>query len=108
MAYDAFAALFSEVSGAAATSTGVEVAAGAADVATLYAAGSALSKKPNIPPSPVLPAAQVNEQVQQKENQERQRQAIAGGIQSTVGTPGGQAGQILNPANMANKTLLGQ
>lgn len=70
--------------------------------------GYEATKRPTIPPSPVIPQAQVDQQAELASQQARQRQSIAGGISSTVGTPGGQAGEALNPANLGGKTLLGQ
>jgi hypothetical protein len=105
MAIDTLAAAF-ESWGASATVA--EVGATAVEAGAVYAGASSLSKKPNMPPSPVIPQAQVDQQTQQAENMARQRQSVAGGINSTVGTSGGQSGQILNPQNMQGKSLLGQ
>jgi hypothetical protein len=69
--------------------------------------GAALSKRPSLPPSPVIPAEQQNVQVQQTALEAQQRASIAGGMQSTVGTPGGQTGQMLDPSNLGQHTLLG-
>jgi hypothetical protein len=71
-------------------------------------ATAALQKKPVMPPSPVIPQAQVDQSAQDANQAAQRRQSIAGGISSTVGTTGGQAGAVLNPGNMGSKTLLGQ
>ena len=88
--------------------TAGEVSAGAAVLGAGTAAYSALSaKKPVIPPSPVN-AVSTDQSVEDAQANAMRRQSIAGGLSSTVGTSGGQAGTILNPANMGGKSLLGQ
>lgn len=90
----------------AATAAGY-VAAGVGAAASIYG-GTQAARGINIPPSPILRQASVDEAVQQSGEQQRRRQEVAGGIQSTVGTAGGQAGSILNPTTMAQSTLLGK
>jgi hypothetical protein len=51
---------------------------------------------------------QVDASTEAAEQNAQRRESIAGGIQSTIGTPGGGAGSMLNPANMGGKSLLGQ
>lgn len=74
------------------------------------AVGSALSSsgRPVIPPSPVIPQPQVDQSAQDAENMSKRRQQLAGGILSTVGTSGGEAGAVLNPATVSGATLLGR
>lgn len=64
--------------------------------------------QPVIPPSPVIPAAQVDQAQQEAENNAKKRQQLSGGITSTIGTAGGQAGSMLDPGTFGGKTLLGQ
>jgi hypothetical protein len=90
---------------AAGAAVGIDTLAGAGVSAGL---GAALARKPTLPPSPVIPQAQQNEQIQNQALEAQKRASIAGGIESTVGTPGGQAGQMLDPANLGQRTLLGQ
>ena len=112
----AFAALGSSVFGAAdaagigagTVSAAGTAAEGLAGIAATSALQGALTKRPVIPPSPVMAQAQIDQSTEQAEQNAQRRQSIAGGINSTIGTSGGQAGQMLNPANMGGKTLLGQ
>ena len=95
------------LSGATASAAGGAIDAVAA--AGLSAGlGAALAKKPAMPPSPVQTAEQLGQESQAADLAAQRRQSIAGGMTSTVGTSGGQAGQMLNPINMQSKTLLGQ
>jgi hypothetical protein len=64
-------------------------------------------KKPLLPPSPLPSVQNQDESTQQAEENAMRRQSIAGGIESTIGTPGGQGG-MMNPGNLGGKTLLGQ
>lgn len=77
------------------------VASGASALATLVNGPGNVS----IPPSPYQP--NVDQGALSAEEQERQRLAAAGGLQSTVGTGAGQAGAILNPSTMSQRSLLG-
>jgi hypothetical protein len=63
-------------------------------------------KKPNLPPSPFNPG-QEDQQVHDAEQAQLKRQQEASGLASTVGTPGGQAGSVLNPTTLTQHTLLG-
>jgi hypothetical protein len=91
------------------SSAGEAAAAGAASGA-IGAGVSALTrpKAPVIPPTPVIPQAQVDQEAQAAEDTQRRQQAIAGGLNSTVGTAGGQAGEALNVQNTGKSQLLGQ
>lgn len=96
--------------GATLTAGSAAVAAGAINVvggaAVSYGLQSALKPKlPAMPPSPFMPQATVDQDVQNAEADARRRQGTAGGIDSTVGA--GQGG-MLNPSSMSTKTLLGQ
>jgi hypothetical protein len=114
-----FGADFSGVAAAGATGAyGGALASGAAG-SLLGGAGIGLGtsflasrlmggRRPVIPPSPQMPADQVDQSVQNANEAAMRRESIAGGLQSTIGTPGGGSGQMLNPANMGGKTLLGQ
>lgn len=77
------------------------VAEGASALYTLVNGPGSVS----VPPMPYT--ANVDQGALNAEQQERQRLAAAGGLQSTVGTGGGQAGAILNPGTMSSRTLLG-
>jgi len=94
------------IAGNAATITAVAGAAGAA----VGVAGQlgAFGGPKLTPPSPVLSQSGVDQGQQAAEQNALRRQSIAGGIDSSVGTAGGQAGQMLNPANMGAKSMLGQ
>jgi hypothetical protein len=59
----------------------------------------------NVPPSPQFQTQDAT--VAQAGQQALQRAQAAGGLQSTTGTPGGQAGSVLNPTTLSSKTLLG-
>lgn len=98
-----------------ATGAGAAYAGEAASGLALAGAGygtvkstQALLSKPNLslPAIPVLNQQQQDQSQQQVENDARKRSQIAGGIASTVGTSGGQAGAMLNPG--PGKSLLGQ
>lgn len=83
-----------------------EAAAAATGVSSLYT----LSQGPgriNIPPAPYQGTGKIDQQVTSAEAAERARLAAAGGLQSTIGTGGGQAGATLNPATMSSHSLLG-
>jgi hypothetical protein len=71
-------------------------------------AAKALTTHPRMPPSPVIPESVVNTDVQGAQEAAQRRESIAGGIQSTVGTAGGNAGEQMNPATLGSHTLLGQ
>ena len=101
--------------GAFVTYVGPIVTAAGSAVATAapyVAAGSALyqlsqgSKGINVPPAPQTGATSDQSEVDAQQQQQRRQQA-AGGLQSTLGTDGGQAGAILNPTNLGKKSLLG-
>lgn len=77
------------------------VASGASALATLAAGPGNIS----VPPAPYQ--ASVDTGALNAEQEERQRLAAAGGLQSTIGTGGGQAGAILNPSTMSQRSLLG-
>lgn len=59
----------------------------------------------NLPPQPG--AVQNDQSVQNAEQASLKRAQIAGGLQSTTGTAGGQAGAVLNPSTLSTKSLLG-
>jgi hypothetical protein len=61
----------------------------------------------NIPPSPLTPQANIDQSAANAEQQQLQREEAAAGLQSTVGTAGGQAGAILNPSTLSSHSLLG-
>ena len=87
--------------------TGIEEGAGA--LAISAASNKILGgPRPVMPPSPVISQQQQDLSAQQAEQNAMRRQSVAGGMNSTVGTSGGQAGSMLNPSNMGGKTLLGQ
>jgi hypothetical protein len=93
--------------GAGLAGTGVtasEALAAATGASALYTMAQG-PKGINVPPAPSF-AAQ-DSQVQQVEQQTLSRQQIAGGLQSTVGTPGGQAGAILSPSTTSSRAILG-
>jgi hypothetical protein len=118
------AATAAATAGAAATGVGGAVAAGgalttgagiattvseAAAVASGASALATLANGPgriNIPPVPVN-QPQTDQAVLNAQQQEIQREAAAGGLQSTVGTAGGQGGAILNPSTMSSRSILG-
>jgi hypothetical protein len=59
----------------------------------------------NVPPIPNQVGN--DEQTVASEQAALQRREAAGGLQSTTGTSGGQAGAMLNPSTMSQKSLLG-
>ena len=95
---------------ASTVSTAADVAGSAALAVGTGVATNALmaGKRPAMPPNPVMGQQQQDEAEEQAQQNALRRQSIAGGINSTVGTSGGQAGQVLDPANMSGKSLLGQ
>jgi hypothetical protein len=86
--------------------TAAEVGSAAATAAGAYTALSA-GKRPVMPPSPLLPQSQQDLSVQDAEANAQRRQSIAGGINSTVGTQGGQGGAAMDQSNSGGKALLG-
>lgn len=93
--------------------TGITAGQLAAGASVVGAAGSLAStlggRRPVMPPSPTMAQQTIDEGAQQAQEMANQRQSIAGGINSTVGTGnGGQGGSMLNPGNMGGKTLLGE
>jgi hypothetical protein len=85
---------------------------GAASLASTAATGvSALatlaqgSRGINVPPQPGQVGT--DESAANAEQASLRRSQIAGGLQSTTGTAGGQAGAVLNPATLSTKSLLG-
>lgn len=97
------------ISDAAVSAGGYAVESGATAAAVGYGESKLMGgKRPIMPPSPLQGVQQQDESVQKAEQDAQRRQSIAGGINSTVGTPGGQGGQVLNPGNMSSHTLLGQ
>lgn len=64
-----------------------------------------MPKPPILPGNPVLPQEKVDEAQANAAAALRRRQAIAGGIQSTMLTGG--SGAPLNPTTLSSKTLLG-
>lgn len=94
------------VAGGGIATTVSEAAAVASGASALYT----LSQGPgriNVPPVPVTQPAQVDQAVANAEQAQIARRAAAGGLQSTVGTGTGQAGAILNPATLSNRSMLG-
>jgi hypothetical protein len=77
------------------------VATGASALMTL-AKGSG---RVNVPPIPNSIGNDMS--VDAAEQAARTRAEAAGGLNSTVGTSGGQAGAVLNPSTMSQKSLLG-
>jgi len=102
--------VFSAAADAGISAGTVSMAGTAAETAALGIGASSLlgGKKPIMPPSPVLSQQKQDLSQQQVEENAMRRQSIAGGMNSTVGTIGGQAGSMLNPTTMSGKTLLGQ
>jgi hypothetical protein len=93
---------------AAASGSGVTLG-GAAAAVTAASALYQLSqggKGINVPPSPNTGASSDQSEVDAQQEQLKRQQA-AGGLQSTTGTAGGQAGAVLNPSTLSNKSLLG-
>lgn len=91
--------------GTAATSVTVSEAAAVASGASALTTLAQGNPKVNIPP---VPLSTTNDPtVQETEQQELARRAAAGGLQSTIGTAGGQQGAILNPATVSQRSLLG-
>jgi hypothetical protein len=84
------------LSGASAAATGVSA------LSTLAAGSRGI----NVPPAPQTQLG-TDQSVQQADQQALQRAQVAGGLQSTTGTAGGQAGAVLNPSTLSTKTLLG-
>jgi len=84
--------------------TATEALAAATGASALYTMAQG-PKGINVPPAPSF--ASQDQQVQQVEQQTLSRQQIAGGLQSTVGTAGGQAGAILSPATTSSRAILG-
>ena len=82
---------------------GLASAAGTAGLSALTR-----QKFPSIPPTPVIPQQQVDQSAAAAEDTQRRQQAIAGGLNSTVGTADGQAGEVLNVQNTGKAQLLGQ
>ena len=80
---------------------GATAATGVSALATLARGAPSI----NIPPSPQF--AQTDATVAQAQQQALQRAQAAGGLQSTTGTPGGQAGAALNPTTLSTHSLLG-
>ena len=83
------------------------VAAGTSAAVGVASAAGAFGRPKVAPPSPVLSQASIDQGQQCAQENALRRQSIAGGLNSTVGT-GGEAGQMLNPANLGSKSLLGQ
>ena len=91
------------LAGAGITASGVSAAAtGASALYQLSQGGPHV----NIPPAPQSAAA-TDQAVANAEQQSLQRRQAAGGLQSTTGTPGGQAGAILAPSTQSSKSILG-
>lgn len=88
--------------GGGVTLTGVAAATTAASALYQLSQGG---RGINVPPSPQ--AAGTDESVQNAEQMQLKRAQAAGGLQSTTGTPGGQAGAMLNPTTLSQKSLLG-
>lgn len=92
------------------TAAGVFELIGGAAVA--YGAAGALAPggggRLAIPPSPVIPQTVVDQSAQEAENTAKRRQQLAGGILSTVGTAGGEAGSVMNPSTISQASLLGR
>jgi hypothetical protein len=76
-------------------------ATGASAIYTLAQGRQGIS----IPPAPGQ--IQNDAQAQAVQQQTLEREQAAGGLQSTVGTSGGQAGAILSPATTSNRSILG-
>jgi hypothetical protein len=77
------------------------IAQGASSLYTLAQGQRGVS----IPPTPGM--GQQDQAIANAEQQERARREAAGGLQSTLGTPGGAQGALLNPATLSNRQLLG-
>lgn len=109
--------------GAAAAGTGAAAAgtaAAAGGIGTTLAEGAAIASaasaiyglasgpgRVNIPPSPLVPQARIDQQVENAEQQALGRRQAAAGLTSTLGTAGGEAGAMLNPSTLSSKSLLG-
>ena len=94
---------------------GFEVAYGAVEEALSVAAAAgsvyvATQNKPKLPSLPGVPSsARVDQSQQAAVDNERRKQAIAGGISSTTNTgPGGTNPGLTTTAQSGAKTLLGQ
>lgn len=98
--------VFGAGSAAAGVASGVGVAAGVASVAGQL--GAFGRRGPIIPPQPQMTPQQVDASTQAAEANAMHRESIAGGIESTIGTAGGAAGELLNPQISGTKQLLGQ
>lgn len=100
----AAAAVAAPAATASISTTIAEAAAVASGASALYS----LAKGPgrlNVPPTPGV--AQTDQTVANAEQESLRRREAAGGLQSSVGTPGGQAGSVLNPATLSNRSVLG-
>lgn len=80
-----------------------EAAALAQGASSLYSLANG-PRGVSVPPSPQVAPDQ---SVANAEQQELARREAAGGLQSTTGTSGGQAGAVLNPGTVSNRSLLG-
>ena len=85
-------------------STAGEVAAIAQGASSLYSLAQGPGRV-SIPPTPGQ--VQVDQSVQNVEQQTLKREQAAGGLQGSTGTPGGQAGAVLNPGTVSNRSILG-
>jgi hypothetical protein len=95
--------------GASAGLTAGQLAGYAATAATGVSALATLARGApgiNLPPAPHTNLG-TDQSVAQAEQQALQRAQVRGGLSSTTGTEGGQAGSVLNPATLSSKTLLG-
>jgi hypothetical protein len=84
--------------------TAGEAAAVATGASALYSMTQSRSGV-NIPPAPGQ--IQNDQQIQAAEQQTLAREQAAGGLQSTTGTAGGQAGAMISPATTSNRSILG-
>jgi hypothetical protein len=84
--------------------TAGEAAAVATGASAVYSMSQSRSGV-NIPPAPGQ--IQNDQQNQAAEQQTLAREQAAGGLQSTTGTAGGQAGAMISPATTSNRSILG-
>jgi hypothetical protein len=92
---------------AAGTGAGItagEVSAAASLSSSIYTLSQGAGKV-NDPPAPNQLGSDAT--VADAQQQQLRRQQAAGGIDSTTGTSGGQAGAVLNPSSMSTHSLLG-
>jgi hypothetical protein len=81
-----------------------EAAAIAQGASSLYSLAT-MQRGVSIPPTPG--AVQQDQSIANAEQAELARREAAGGLQSTIGTPGGAQGAFLSPSTTSNRSILG-